>query len=166
MAAPRPWEPTETDTLRALHGDGLSLNAIAKRMSRSKDVVSRRAADLGLNWDRTRTAVATQAVILDAKARRAALQMNLLEDAERLRRELWLPVEYIDHGGKDFFEVRWTTPKPNYQDRLRIIQAVGVALDKSLRLADFDSTGADEVRSLLGGIAARLGIDDTPAPVA
>ena len=166
MPAPRPWEPAETDTLRALHADGLSLNAIAKRMARSKDVISRRAADLGLNWDRTRTAVATQAVVLDAKARRAALQLNLLGDAERLRLELWQPVEYIDHGGKEFIEVRWTTPTPNYQDRLRIIQTVGVALDKSLRLADFDSTGADEVRSLLGGIAARLGIDDTPAPVA
>ena len=166
MPAPRPWEPVETDALRDLHSQGLSLNAIAKRMSRSKDVISRRAADLGLNWDRTRTAVATQAVILDAKARRAALQLNLLGDAERLRLELWQPVEYIDHGGKEFIEVRWTMPTPNYQDRLRIIQTVGVALDKSLRLADFDSTGADEVRSLLGGIAARLGIDDTPAPVA
>lgn len=27
-------------------------------------------------------------------------------------------------------------------------------------------TGAEAVRSLLGGIAAQLGIDDTPAPVA
>ena len=66
MPAPRPWEPAETDTLRALHADGLSLNAIAKRMARSKDVISRRAADIGLNWDRTRTAVATQAIVLDA----------------------------------------------------------------------------------------------------
>ena len=57
-------------------------------------------------------------------------------------------------------------PKPNYQDRLRIMQTVGVALDKSLRLSDYDSTGAEAVRSLLGGIAAQLGIDDTPAPVA
>lgn len=160
MPAPRPWEPTETDTLRALHGDGLSLNAIAKRMSRSKDVVSRRAADLGLNWDRTRTAVATQAVILDAKARRAALQLALLEDAEKLRRELWLPVEYIDHGGKEFVEVRWTMPTPNYQDRLRIMQTVGLAVDKSLRLSDYDSTGADEVRNLLVGIARQIGLSD------
>lgn len=34
------------------------------------------------------------------------------------------------------------------------------------RLSDYDSTGAEAVRSLLGGIAAQLGIDDTPAPVA
>ncbi len=160
MPAPRPWEPAETDTLRALHADGLSLNAIAKRMARSKDVISRRAADLGLNWDRSRTAVATQAVVADAKARRAALQVSLLGDAENLRRELWRPVEYVDHGGKDFIEVRWTMPTPSYQDRLRIMQTIGIALDKSIRLAEHDSTGADEIRNLLTGIARQIGLTD------
>ena len=160
MPAPRPWEPVETDALRDLHSQGLSLNAIAKRMSRSKDVISRRAADLGLNWDRSRTAVATQAVVADAKARRAALQVSLLGDAENLRRELWRPVEYVDHGGKDFVEVRWTMPTPSYQDRLRIMQSVGLALDKSLRLAEHDSTGADEIRNLLTGIARQIGLTD------
>lgn len=160
MPAPRPWEPVETDTLRALHADGLSLNAIAKRMARSKDVISRRAADLGLNWDRSRTAVATQAVVADAKARRAALQVSLLGDAENLRRELWRPVEYVDHGGKDFIEVRWTMPTPSYQDRLRIMQTIGIALDKSIRLAEHDSTGADEIRNLLTGIARQIGLTD------
>lgn len=167
MPAPRPWTDPENDVLRDLHGKGMSLNAIAKEMTRSKQAVSLRAAKLGLNWDRTRTAAAAQARHIDAKARRAALQVALLEDAERLRRELWQPVVYVDHGGKEFVEVRWTMPTPNYQDRLRIMQTVGTAIDRSLKLADHDSTGADAVRSLLGGIAAQLGIDDTPpAPAA
>ncbi len=143
MPAPRPWEPAETDALRALHGDGLSLNAIAKRMARSKDVISRRAADLGLNWDRTRTAVATQAVVLDAKARRAQLALDLLADAETIRRQLHQPKTYIDHGGKDFDEVRWTTATPEPADLLKLMQTVSLAVDRALKLAVFDADERD-----------------------
>lgn len=143
MPAPRPWEPAETDTLRALHADGLSLNAIAKRMARSKDVISRRAADLGLNWDRTRTAVATQAVVLDAKARRAQLANDFLADAERLRKQLWEPTEYVEHGGKDFDEVRWTRDTPIFQDQLRIMQTTALATDRALKLMVFDADDRD-----------------------
>ncbi len=164
MPSLRPWTTDEDATLRQLHAEGKSLHAIAGIMGKSKPTVSVHAKTLGLTWDRTRTANATQARSIDAKARRASLQVSLLEDAERLRAELWLPVEYVDHGGKDFVEVRWTMPTPSYQDRLRIMQTVGAAIDRSLKLADHDSTGADAVRSLLGGIAVQLGIDDTPAP--
>lgn len=167
MRVTRPWTDADNDTLRDLHGKGLTLTAVAREMGRGKQSVSHYAGKMGLDWDRTRTAAAAQARHVDAKARRAALQLALLEDAERLRRELWQPVQYVDHGGKEFIEVRWTMPTPSYQDRLRIMQTVGTAIDRSLKLADHDSTGADAVRSLLGGIAAQLGIDDTPpAPAA
>ncbi len=52
-------------------------------------------------------------------------------------------MEYVDHGGKDFKEVRWTMPTPNYQDRLRVLQTVSLAVDRALKLAVYDSDDRD-----------------------
>lgn len=132
-------------------------------MSRSKDTISRHAARIGLDWNRTSTVVATQAAIIDAKARRAKLALDLLADAERLRCELWQPVEYVDHGGKDFKEVRWTMPTPNYQDRLRVLQTVSLADDRALKLAVYDSDDRD-LPAVDRWLSYMIGSDITTTP--
>ena len=76
--AGKPWTDTDQQRLLDLHADGRSLHAIAKELGRSKDTISRYAAAAGLTWDRSRTAAAAHAVVVDNKARRA----------EALRREL------------------------------------------------------------------------------
>jgi hypothetical protein len=85
MAEPKPWSPDEGATLRRLHGERLSLNRIAKEMTRSRDTISRRAAELGLTFDRTMTEAATQASKVDAKARQTSLEHALLADVEDMR---------------------------------------------------------------------------------
>lgn len=88
MTAPRSWSPEEGTELAQLHGKGLSLREIAKRMSRSADTISRHAASSGLSFDRATTDAATRASVVDAKARRSALGAALLSDLESARLRL------------------------------------------------------------------------------
>jgi hypothetical protein len=80
-----PWAESETVTLRALHGQGLSLGRIAKQMGRSRETVARRASEGGLQWDRSLTEAATKAAVADAKARRTMLSLAILGDLEEAR---------------------------------------------------------------------------------
>ncbi|GAA3737560.1 hypothetical protein GCM10022239_11610 [Leifsonia bigeumensis] len=88
MASLRPWTPEDDATLRRLHGSGMALHSIAKAMKRSKDTVAKHAVPLGLDFDRTATAVATEAAKKDAKARRAALELAVLADLEEARKRV------------------------------------------------------------------------------
>lgn len=161
MALPRPWTDADSDALKAAHAEGLSLHAAATRLGRSKGITSRYAANLGLTWDRTRTAAAAQARVIDGKARRALLQVALLEDAEKLRAQLWAPCLVHSFGGRDNTYAEHTLDQPPFADQLKIVQAVGTAIEKSLRLADYDSAGGDHARGLLTAMARQLGLDDT-----
>lgn len=161
MTTRRPWTQQDDDTLTALNADGISLTECARRMERSKGPVSRASQRLGLTWDRTRTAVATQAAVTDAKARRAALQLSLLGDAERLRQQLWQPTIAFNFGGKDNTYNEHQLEQPTFTDQLKIMQATGIAVDRSLKLADHDDgTGAAQVVGLLQQTAAALGLHD------
>lgn len=149
----RPLTEDEADRVRKLHAQGLSRNQIAKEIGRSWSSVTKLAKQLGLTFDRSKTHLAVVAHQIDAKAKRARLMQDLLDDAARLRAELWQPHEYIDHGGKDFVEARWTQPTPSSADKLKLMQAARQALDGSLRLDQHDGDGtAETVGSLLGSL--------------
>lgn len=165
MAA-RPWNDDDTAQLKDLHGQGRSLHSIAAEMGRSKGTINRHAArqQPPLTWERTQVAAATAARVIDAKAHRTALQLALLEDAAKLRKQLWEPCIAFNFGGKDNTYAEHDLAKPTFTDQLKIMQATGVAVDRSLKLAEHDSEGADQVRSLLGGLAEALGLaPDQPA---
>lgn len=148
----------ERKQVRQLHARGLGRNDIARELGRSVSTITAVAKQLGLSFDRSMTAAATAAKVADAKARRAALQLDLLGDAEKLRAQLWVEHEYIDHGGKDFNEARWTQPEPTAADKLKLMQAAKLALDGSLRLDLHDAdNGAGEATSMLDALAAGLG---------
>lgn len=149
-SSPGRWTPDQEAELRHLHGQGLTLTAIAKQMGRDKGSVSRKAKTLGLPWDRSHTAAATQAKVADTKARRAQLKLDLLEDAARLRKQLWEEITYVDHGGKFFERVDWTLPEPTPTDKLKLVQAVSQAIGSYDRLEKLDGDGgvADAVGML------------------
>ena len=157
MAANRPPTKAERARVLELHGRGFSRNAIAADLGRSHDLVDRLAREQGLTFDRTMTEAATRARKADLAARRADLSALLLEDAERLRSQVWQPCTVFNFGGKDnTFEQR-DLDQPPAGDKLKLLQAVRTAVDKSLHLAEFDTDrGGDAARSLLGALAAAL----------
>jgi len=155
----QPLTADEERELTRLHAEGLSMRKVAKEMDRSLSSVQRVSRRLGLTWDHSSTAAATAAKQIDNRARRAALETLLLENAEHLAQQVRLPHEYIDHGGKDFIEVRWVQDEPTPTDKLKLMQAVGIGIDRSIRIAEFDAdAGTATVRSMLLGLAEALGV--------
>lgn len=162
MAGRRPPRPVTDEDRRLvaeLAAKGLSRNAIADQLGRSGKTISEIAAKLGITFDRERTRAATEAKKDDARAKRAALALRLLDDAERLRQQLWQPAHYVSHGGKEYERVDWTMPEPTFADKAKIMQSVGIAVDKAVRLDEYDAdSGIDAAKSMLGAIAKGLGV--------
>lgn len=174
MPAARQWTPAELDRMRTLAAAGTPLRKIASELGTSASTVQRKLAALGVEVDRSRTEAATQAFATDAKARRARLEVALLDDAERLRAQVWQPHLYFEWGGKDHEYAEKRTDEPNPTDKLKLLQAAGVAIDRSLKIAEHDrDTGTAEAVGALDAIeqaireaAAQLGpLDDNGEPL-
>lgn len=141
----------DREQVQALHAEGLSRNEIARRIGRSGRTVSRIADDLGLDFERgERTRAATEAKKADAKARRAQLALDLLDDAARLREQLWQPAIVFNFGGRENTYEQHELPRPPAADQLKIVQAATIAATKSLDIEKHDAdTGNEDERGML-----------------
>lgn len=145
------------DEFRELHTEGLGRNAIARRMGINTSVVSRTAAHLGLDFDRTRIAAATAARVADVAERRSLLAEDLISDAEKLRAQVWAPQTYFDWGGKDHKFDTHEAPEPIPADKRALMGAAGMAIDRSLKLLPPEtSSGVDQAKSMLGSLGELL----------
>lgn len=164
--SPRLRRWTEDTELRDLHAAGHTLGDIARRLGRSRSTISHHAKRLGLVWDRagTRTAAATAAKIADARTRRANLATQLLDDAERLRAQLWAPTIVFNFGGAENTYAERTLTEPTFADKLKVMQAVGIAVDRVLKIdlhdADAELEQAvgmlDQIANAITAAAAQL----------
>lgn len=158
MAAGRPLTDEDRRQVAELHAQGFARNEIARRIRRSPSTVSKLADELGLDFDRAATKAATRAKVADAKARRAALSVLLIEDAHRLRKQLWQPCTLVKIGGKDNVATEHPLQQPLFEDKLKIMQACGIAVDKHARLVELDADqGAEDGKAMLTGLAEALG---------
>lgn len=150
-----PLTPQERDRIRTLHGQGKSRNAIANELKRSPSTVSKAAAEMGLDFDRTATATATKAKQADAKARRAQLSLDFLDDAARIRERLWEPSEQVITTPKG--PARVTLDLPPARDVRDIMTAAHTAVRSHSDLERLDSdSGADAAKSMLGQLGEAL----------
>lgn len=154
MAA-KPITDEERGRVRDLHTAGRNRNQIARELGRSGSTISKIAADLGLSFDRTTVKAATEARVADAKARRAQLMHELLDDAERLRSQLFAPTTIHSFGGKDHTYNSRSVDQPLFRDQRDIMQATNTAIAASLRLDlhDADNQGLAAVDAWLRAIA-------------
>lgn len=154
-----PVTQVERDRVADLHARGYGRNAIARELGRPGSVITKICQELDLTFDRSATRVAVQARQTEAAAVRSELQLQLLEDAQRLRAQIWSPHTYIDHGGKDFQRVEWEQDEPTPVDKLKLMQAAGAAIDRSIRLGEVDRGGEiDAARTMLGQLLEQLGV--------
>jgi hypothetical protein len=143
----------------ALHGEGKGRNEIAKAAGVAAGTVTKIIKDEGLSFDRTHTEVATQARKSDMRARRAELAQLLLEDAHRLREQLWKPCTAFNFGGKDNTYAETHLEEPIFADKLKIVQAAGNAITKHIDLEKVDAEqGTVDAKSMLGQLADKLGV--------
>ncbi|MFC6018871.1 hypothetical protein ACFP2T_22025 [Plantactinospora solaniradicis] len=108
----RPVTDADRKRVRELHANGLSRNAIAKEINRSGRWVSRIADELGLDFERTRARAATIAKVVDARTRRAALALALLDDVDELRARLHVQYEVHAFGKEGSLNTGSVTKPP------------------------------------------------------
>lgn len=156
--AVRSWVPEKEDEcLIRLHSEGRSLNSIAKEMRRSTETVSRYSRRLGLSWDRSHTVEATLARVADAAALRSALEVDLLRDADRLRRQLFAPVTVYKFGGRDNTFASRKLPMPNAKAQADIMRAATDAIAHSLKISEHDvNAGSGAAIGMLDKIAEEI----------
>jgi len=158
MPPRRRWTPEHDEQLRTMHAAEMSVRDIARKLGFGHGTIGRHLTALGLaGGNRTRTAAATQTNRADAAARRAALAVNLLSDAERLRAQLWQPHTYFDWGGKDHDFAEHTVPEPTPADKLKLVQAASALVATIERLTKLDAdAGVHEAVGMLDQIAAAI----------
>jgi transposase-like protein len=157
MATGTPLTPEERDRIVQLAADGMSRNDIVRETGRAAGTVTKVVRDAGGGFDRTATVAATKAKQVDAKARRAALKLNLLADAEQLRLRLWEPAEVVLSTPKG--PARVTLDLPPARDARDIMGAVQAAVRSHVDLDRLDvSDGAENAKSMLGQLGEALQI--------
>lgn len=167
MGATVPVSDAERDRIKILHARGESAGAIAKQLGRSQSTITRQCKAMGLSFDRSATAEAVQAHVVDAKARRASLSEAFLANAERLNAQMFEACEDMAPvGGMEPCVLRWNRNEPSFADKEKIARGAGVLADKHMKLAEFDTTdeGAAEARSMLGRLFSSLAeaVSETP----
>lgn len=156
------WTPEHDTRLRELHARELSVRAIADELDVSKSLVSRKAQDLGLAFDRSRTAAATQAVAADNKARRALLAARFLDEAQAALDRITQP--YVMTLGSKDGPMSITLDEPDAGAHRNFITAAAVAADKHIALEKVDADGVGEVAKSMLEKLLEL-VPDGPAPV-
>lgn len=159
--APKPVTDEERERVRTLHAQGMGRNDIAREMSRSGETVSKIAKALGISFERgEEVAAATAAKVADAKARRALLMHELLDDAEKLRGQLFAPTIIHSFGGKENTYNSKAVDQPLFRDQRDIVQSVSTAITASLRLDQHDKTdeGAEHARGMVNALFGALGL--------
>ena len=149
----------EQERILELYAQGMSRNAISREIGRSSKLVSRVVNEAGGSFSRASTAKATEAKVLDAAAKRAALENLLLEDAAKLRDRLWKDCLVFNFGGKDNTYAEALLDEPTYTDKLKIIQSVSTAIQTSLRLSEHDAGTQRHSVNLIISTAEALGLD-------
>ena len=136
----KPITKQERTKILRLHAQGLSRNKIAKQLHRSPSAVSRIVHTEGLTFDRQPPPEAVAAARADAAQLRAQLEIDLLQDAARMRAQLWQPAQLHSFGGKNHTHVSVEIPEPVFRDKRDLMQAVKNAIESATRLAAIDAT--------------------------
>lgn len=153
----------DRDRVRELHAEGKSRNDIARVTGRSASTVTVIARELGLSFDRSKTAAATQARQIDNRARRTEITSRLYGRAEQVLARLesagykfttttvhGIETKTLDH-----------VPAP---DEKALASALSTHLAAAARLEAIDAEkGSEGAKSMLTGLAVALGIATTTA---
>lgn len=164
---PRPLNPKKRAAIEQDIRDGQPRNQIARDHHVAASTVGRIAHQMETRgdldtpaFDRSGTKKASEAKEADARLERARLRELLLEDAHRLREQLWAPCVMHNFGGKDNTHNSIDLDQPTFDMQKQIMTSVGIAVDKIIRLDDQD-TGAEKAASLLDQLVTGLrGLDE------
>ncbi|MFF3092282.1 helix-turn-helix domain-containing protein [Streptomyces cyaneofuscatus] len=161
MAKANPVTDQERARIRELHAEGKGRNAIAKELGRSGRTISEEAGKLGISFAARagQVAAATEVRQADLADRRARLAEKLQDDAERMRAQLWEETTVWSFGGKENTYNEKVFPEAPADVKRTLMSAVGIAVDRSLKLVPpKDESGVEEglalITQLMSGLTA------------
>jgi hypothetical protein len=135
-----------------------------------KETIMSWAKKAGIRTVRTEaTRAAVEAKVVDGKLRRQELAALLLEDAHKLRKQLWEPTMAFSFGGKDNTYEEQLIPEPTFADKKNIMSAVSVAAATMAKLEAVDTdNGVAGAVSMLDRLVEQIGglSDDGGVPEA
>jgi hypothetical protein len=141
----------------------MSRNAVAREVKVSPSTVTGVAAscDPPLTFDRSASAAAVAAQQADAKARRALLQLKLVDKAEDFLHSLDDEFTVFAFGGKDNDFNSKVLDGPPTGDILNLMRSTSLALKEARDLRkDDDDEGVNDAESLLMNLILELGLND------
>ena len=77
------------------------------------------------------------------------LSLELLEDAQRLRGQLWQKATVYKFGGRDNEFNEHELAEPDFAGKRDIAQAMATCIDRSMALERFDSKEGEEARGAI-----------------
>lgn len=156
-----PVTPDEHRAIIATLTETENVRETARIHGRGPSTISRIAKAEGIEpAARPRTKRARDAKRVDNASRRAALVSGLLDDAERLRSQLFAPTTVFNFGGKENTYAERVIPEPTFADKRHIAGAVRMLLTTAIDLERVDHQGEDFgavdawLRSIVGEVVA------------
>ncbi|WP_329390246.1 hypothetical protein [Streptomyces sp. NBC_01716] len=127
-------------------------------MDRSGSTISGIADRLGLTFDRgPEVASATAARQADLERRRQLLATRFIDIAEDSLERIYRQTTVFSFGGKDNEYNDHVFDEAPPAERVKLMTAAAIAVDKSLKLAPAESNaGLDAAKSMLGSLGAAL----------
>lgn len=163
MARPVEVTSEEREQIRALLAEGKGRNNIAKRVGRSRDTVSRIAAEYGHVFGQTaeQNTHARRAYCADARER---LRLGLYAEAERLLAKVRQPqtvFQFVVEGGQfdkagRFMQHELEEPEPKAVREL--LTAMGIAIDKAEMIEKNNNAGTDDGRGAMLALLEAMGV--------
>lgn len=147
--APRPVTDETRARVAELHAQGLGRNAIARELDIPAATVTGIARTLGLEFDRSATALAVRARQIDLAAERTTVKAMLLVRARDALEAMDAPSLVYSFGGKDNTYAERLLDAPPVADQRNLMTIAGIALT---RYADLDrvDTGASNTADAVG----------------
>lgn len=134
---------------------GKSCGRTARDHHVSRSTVSKLAKDHGLGFERSQTEKAARAKQIDNRAKRAQLQSDLLDDAQKLRARAWSKYRVVV-GGSEGAEVV-ELDLPPLTDVRAAYTSIGIIVDKSVAIEKHDTgDDAEAAKSVLAAVMEGL----------
>lgn len=161
---PRLSDEVKAEVIR-LGRTGISRNQIVRDSGVSAYSVSKICHEAGITFNRDQAKVAIAARLVDFKVARMAINERLIVEVNRALDDMTGEYVAYNFGGKDNTYEEHRLDQPPVEARLKLMQAVNIALARHLDLDAKDSDGGvDEAKSMLGAIFAGLRSAATELP--
>ena len=153
---PAPLAPAKRAAILADIEAGKPRNQIARDHSVSGSTVTKLARTVSDEpFDRSQALKATRAQQADNKTKRAQLQSDLLDDAQKLRERAWKPYKIVVGSAEGAEIVQLDLPP--LPDVRAAYTSIGIIVDKSVVIEKHDSgDDAEAARSVLSAVLENL----------